>query len=258
MGSKVIDMFSGKNIVRNEDQKYSEMINDLVKPFENDFPQEMEIKEIFDFACNAWNLGCMSQILPKEEFYKMLSKNPFPEPEKTILKNIIDLKNKKFASFEKFISDYEIEEKNGELVLTVVTQEKESFLAMLMDESTDFIPEEADLEEAYINRSAIIIKPLQPFFDWINALYPEDPVNEADEPNIYLINDDIDDVEKWLKKKFDKFFTMELEDWHTNTKEWPQKRSYKMFKQWFSVDVSSMIYDMENSPVYKEHYDLDR
>lgn len=252
MDNKVIDMFSGKNIIQNEGKKYSDMLNDFIKPFENDFPEDMAIDDVIGFTCNAWNLGCMSQIIPKEEFKKMLSTNPFPEPQKTILKKMIDLKKKKFSSHERFIDDFKLEEKNGELVLTVLTQEKEAFLTKLMEETPDFIPEEADFEEAYINRHAIVVKPLQPFFDWLNALYPEDPVNEVDEPNIYLIDDSIDDVEKWLKKKFDKFFTMELDDWHTEKKEWPQKRNYKMFKEWFSIDISTMIYDMENRPVYKE------
>ena len=254
MDNKVIDMFSGKNIVQNEGQKYSDMINDLIKPFENDFPDGMDIGDVIGFACNAWNLACMSQIMPKKEFANLLaSSDPFPEPEKTILKRMIDLKKKKFASFERFIDDFELKEKNDELVLSLLTQEKEAFLTKLMEETPDFLPEKADFEEAYINRYAIVIKPLQPFFDWLNALYPEDPVNEVDEPNIYLVDNNIDDVEKWLKKKFDKFFTMELDDWHTGKKEWPQKRNYKMFQQWFSVDVSSMIYDMENKPVYKEN-----
>lgn len=252
MENKVIDLFSGKNIIQNEGKKYSDMLNELVKPFENNFPDEMGIDDIIGFACNAWNLGCMSQIMPKKEFEEMLSSNPLPKQENSILKKMIELKKKKFVSYNRFIDDFKLEEKNGELVLTVLTQEKEAFITKLMEETPDFLPEKADFKEAYINRYAIVIKPLQPFFDWLNALYPEDPVNEIDESNIYLVDENIDDVEKWLKKKFDKFFTMELDDWHTNKKEWPQKRSYKMFQQWFSVNISTMIYDMVNSPVYKQ------
>ncbi len=253
MKNKVIDLFSGKTIVQNEGQKYSVLINDLIKPFENDFPADMDIEDIISFGCNAWNLGCMSQVIPKKEFANLLSSDPFPEPENTILKKMIDLKKKKFASFDRFIDDFFLEEKNGERILTVLTQEKEAFFAKLMEEQPESFPEETNYEEAYINRYAIVIKPLQPFFDWLNALYPEDPIYEIDEPNIYLVDNDIDDLEQWLKKKFDKFFMMELDDWHINKKEWPKKRTYKMFKKWFRVDVSTMIYDMENKPVYKEN-----
>ena len=38
-----------------------------------------------------------------------------------------------------------------------------------------------------------------------------------------------------------KFFTMELNDWHTNKKEWPQKRNYKMFNLWFRVEIFSLL-----------------
>ena len=44
---------------------------------------------------------------------------------------------------------------------------------------------------------------------------------------------------------------MELNDWHDNKKEWPQKRNYKMFKLWFRVEISEMIYDLEKKPVSK-------
>jgi hypothetical protein len=252
MKNKVIDLFSTQNIVQNQGKKYSEMLNDFIKPFEHDFPDEMDIDDVVGFACNAWNLGCLSLIVPKEEFNKILLANPFPEPEKTILRKMIDLKKKKFASHDRFISDFNLEETNGDLVLSLLTEEKEAFLNKLLEEAPDFIPEKADFEEAYINRHAIIIKPLQPFFDWINSLYPEDPINEVVEPNIYLVDNNIDDVEKWLRKKFDKFFTRELYDWHIEKKDWPQRRNYKMFKAWFSVDISTLIYDMENRPVYKE------
>jgi hypothetical protein len=60
-------------------------------------------------------------------------------------------------------------------------------------------------------------------------------------------DDKIDDVEKWLIKKFDKFFMMELDEWCANKKEWPQKRNYKMFKLWFKVEISEMIYDLEKN-----------
>lgn len=67
----------------------------------------------------------------------------------------------------------------------------------------------------------------------------------------YLISADIEDVETWLKKKFDKIFMLELEACHTNKKEWSQNRNYKMFKEWFQIDISTMVYDLEKHPIYK-------
>ncbi len=44
---------------------------------------------------------------------------------------------------------------------------------------------------------------------------------------------------------------MELTEYHEIKKEWPQKRSYKMFRQWFQINVSTIVYDLEKRPVIK-------
>lgn len=252
MKNKVIDLFSSAESVSNKGTKYSDLLNDLIKPFEDDFSEEMDIDDVINFSMNAWNMGCMSLIVPEKEFAQLLVTNQMAEPEGTILKKMIALKKKKFAEYDRFISDFGIEEKAGELVLTVATQDKESFLETLMDEPFELQPNEADFDEGYINRYAVILKPKQPFYDWANALNPNDPFPVDDEANIYLVKETDDYIQDWLRKKFDRFFMTELEQWHTNKKDWPQKRSYKMFKDWFDIEISTMIYDFEKQPIYKE------
>ena len=107
------------------------------------------------------------------------------------------------------------------------------------------------IKENYINRTAIILKPLQPFLDWYSTIEPG-YVDDSSEVNTYLISEDVDDVERWLKNRFDKLFSMELRDWYIDPKRWPKKRTYVMFRQWFEVSVSSMVYDLESEPVSKE------
>jgi hypothetical protein len=132
-----------------------------------------------------------------------------------------------------------------------VTQEEDAYLSNMMDSLDNEVTED-DFKENYINRSAIILKPQQPFLDWYANLNPDDELEEdIKETNIYLVDDGIDDVEKWLRKKFDTFFMIELREWHNNKKEWPQKRNYKMFKLWFKVETSIMIYDIVKKPVLK-------
>ena len=63
--------------------------------------------------------------------------------------------------------------------------------------------------------------------------------------------DRINDWDSWLKKRFDRFFQLELEEWHADKKEWPQKRNYKMFTEWFEISFSSFVMDMENTPIAK-------
>lgn len=105
----------------------------------------------------------------------------------------------------------------------------------------------------FINRNAIVIKQKSPFFNWINSLYPDTPVNTLEESNVYLIRSlkNHEEIENWLRRNFDKIFQNELNDWHTDEKGWPQKRSFKIFKEWFEYEIRSMILDLEKTIIKK-------
>lgn len=105
-----------------------------------------------------------------------------------------------------------------------------------------------------INRNAIVLKPQEPFFDWLNNLYPKHPVHEKAEATIYLVQerDSNEEIEKWLSRNFDLFFQNELNDWHTDDKDWPSKRTYALFREWFTVEIHSMILDIEDTEIIKE------
>lgn len=105
-----------------------------------------------------------------------------------------------------------------------------------------------------INRNAIVVHGKKPFFDWINFLYPESPVTGPVEGNIYLIRemDSNEQIEKWLKRNFDKIFQNELNDWHIEKSAWPQVRTFKVFCEWFSYEIHSMVLDMEKNMITKD------
>ncbi|MEA1787289.1 hypothetical protein U1E44_14400 [Arenibacter sp. GZD96] len=251
--SKVISLFDKKMNFRNEIENYSDLLNDFIAPFQNDFPEAYELHDVVQFAIYAWNFANMKNELPAAEFEKVRHPPLMPDEENAILQKMLALKGSKFAKYSNYILDYaleEVEEGEEDMKLTLQTAGFEEFMIHLQSETADSHTQE-DYEENYINRYAVIVKPRQPFFDWLNALYPDDKIDEIDEANVYLVDDAIGDLEKWLQKKFDKFFTMELYEWHTRKKDWPQKRNFKMFKQWFQVDVASMVYDMEKIPVSK-------
>jgi hypothetical protein len=253
MKNKVINMY-GNKIVSNTGVKYSNLLEQFMTPFANEFNNLEYIEDIFEFAINAWNFGNMKIITPNQDFEKSIlsvqDKNG--EINLSLLKKMVDYKVSNFKEYESFIVDYELKEvKSGEdPILRVLTQEKEAYLENMISTLENEVTQD-DFEENYINRSAIIIKPLQPFLDWLNNLYPNEEMGDIRDINTYLVTDEIEDLETYLKKKFDKFFIMELEAWHTNKKEWPQKRNYKMFKLWFRVETSQMIYDLEKKPILK-------
>ncbi len=254
MSTKVINLF-GNKIVPNTGVKYSELLEQFIAPFTNDFRDTEYIEDIFEFAINAWNFGNMEILLPKGGFEKATELIKEKGINIVLLRKMIDYKISNFKEYENFIVDYELKEVNAgeDPILSIITQEKEAYLVNMMGSLDNEVTED-DFAENYINRSAIILKPQQPFVDWYFNLNPEDELDTEEdikETNIYLVDDEIDDVEKWLKKKFDKFFMMELDEWCADKKEWPQKRNYKMFKLWFRVETSEMIYDLEKKPVLK-------
>jgi hypothetical protein len=104
-----------------------------------------------------------------------------------------------------------------------------------------------------VNRSAVGVKPKQPFLNWINAIYPDSPVIDI-EGNIYLLKakNDTAEIEKWLLVNFDKIFQNELNDWHTDAADWPAPRSHKLLLEWFDIAIYPMVLDLEKSAVIKD------
>ena len=106
-----------------------------------------------------------------------------------------------------------------------------------------------------IDRNAIIVRPKKPFYDWLNSVFPEDkPTSSKDENNIYLVRemDNNEAVLRWVRKNYEKIFINELNDWYTDEEGWPGNRTYKMFVEWFDIEICSMILDLEDFPVTKD------
>lgn len=247
---KVINLFDRIHREEDDSKKYSVALKDLVESFDDQFPEDYGIEDVLEFSINSWNMANLKVLLPIDEFEEFLRQNRFPEPEKTIFKQMLQAKNENYPHFDRFILDFDLNDKDGVSMLKVLTGDKDRFLGNLIDNFE--VNSHFDDEEAYINRSALVLKPKPPFLDWLKSLGIEFEDREVQESNIYLLDESIDDLDKWLKKKFDIFFKMELSDWHPVKKEWPMKRTYKMFKEWFSISFSDAIYDMVREPIRKD------
>jgi hypothetical protein len=105
-----------------------------------------------------------------------------------------------------------------------------------------------------LNRSAVIVRPKMPFYDWLRSVddvdAPELTVDEMG-PMLYLVPDyeDPADAEKVLKKVYEEIFCRELEGWCTDEDVWPTDRSLKVFKQWFDVQHYEIGEDVGRGPI---------
>ena len=97
-----------------------------------------------------------------------------------------------------------------------------------------------------LNRSALIVVPKQPYYDWGNALYKGEEIDKCDECSCYLLDDnwDIDEIETYLKKHFDAIFMPFLDHMCPYEEAWPENRSWIMFNHWFEWHYSSVVWDL--------------
>jgi len=108
----------------------------------------------------------------------------------------------------------------------------------------------------YVRRAALLVKPKQPFFDWLIKLDPEDEnlLEETIEGDMYLLPDlqGRKEIERWLRKHFDEFFSEQLFGWYTDETCWVKNRTYKMFTEWFEISFCTMVWDSVEGAIEKE------
>ena len=116
-----------------------------------------------------------------------------------------------------------------------------------------------------LNRSLVIIRHQQPFLDWLQAADPNPQSDltldqfESDGdafliPGEPKVNDQAQAV-KWVEKRWKGIFKYLLNDWLSDESLWPQNRSLKMFRQWFTIEYRSMVWDLdEKTPLEIEDW----
>lgn len=98
-----------------------------------------------------------------------------------------------------------------------------------------------------LNRSALIVRPKQPFIDWALQLDDSGLVPNPDgERTIYLLPEYDDDFDALtvLSEAYDIIFEAELEGWHTHEPDWPRNRTFAMFRNWFDFEFHSIVEDL--------------
>ena len=109
-----------------------------------------------------------------------------------------------------------------------------------------------------INRMAVVIKPKQPFIDWINSMPGEDCnytlENLSKENLVFLIPEQNTPEEalKYIRKNCSIIFEWELWGWITDEKYWIQNRNWKTFNEWFEIEINSEVFDLVPAPIERE------
>jgi len=110
-----------------------------------------------------------------------------------------------------------------------------------------------------INRTAVVIKPKQPFVDWLNSIPGESSDNNfetvSSENSTFLIPDLFGPAEclGYIKEEYSSIFEYELFGWYTAEELWPVKRDWKTFQKWFEIEINSEVIDLvDDEDIEKE------
>lgn len=109
-----------------------------------------------------------------------------------------------------------------------------------------------------VNRYVAIIKPKQPYVDWINQLPDtEEQLTlgdlQADCTAILIPEfDHPEESRAFIDAMAKSLFEEELAGWCTDETFWPNCRDNKGFWQWFEVEIHSEVFDVGKGPIRRE------
>lgn len=117
-----------------------------------------------------------------------------------------------------------------------------------------------------VNRSVAILKPRQPFLDWLQNL-PGSLDGQLQlaqlraDCNALLIPaaDDYESAEDFVRQHYRTLFGAELADWCDDDAFWPELTP-ALFIEWFDVEIHSVLTDLVDNPLEREPFiplDLD-
>ncbi|WP_035383890.1 hypothetical protein [Ferriphaselus sp. R-1] len=122
-----------------------------------------------------------------------------------------------------------------------------------------------------LNRAAVVIRYKQPYVDWARVAGPEPATDYSleqanDDGEMFLIPsydspvdavDGTGDAIKWVEKRWKMLFEYFLGEWILDESAWPQKRTLKMFREWFEVEYRSIVWDMGHEPLMIDEWIYD-
>ena len=109
-----------------------------------------------------------------------------------------------------------------------------------------------------VNRAVAVIKPRQPYLDWAMRL-PDAPddltLDELQRDCTAVLIPDFDDpaqAEAFIAAIASDLFELELDAWDRDPQSWPEDRSYQTFREWFDVEIHSIVLDASDDDITTE------
>lgn len=236
----------GKNkIIHLNRDDYSTLLKEFTDKFSKDFPDDYDTWEKLDFTMEVWNIANIKKLVPENLFNESARLSEEIAEAGQLFNKMVDYKQKHYFKYDKFMVDYTFDMDADPQKLVVTTGDLGDYIDAVEGRESE------ENEENLVNRNAIILKAKKPFEDWMDNCPSLDFDDFIYETKIYLVDDEVFELEDWVKENFDDLFIRELETVSFEEDEWPKNRTYSMFKRWFKIDYSTMVYDLENKEISK-------
>ena len=111
-----------------------------------------------------------------------------------------------------------------------------------------------------VNRSVVVIRPLQPYMDWCNSMPNIEKTGKytlecAQEDCLALLvpmRVFMRSHAKWIDKIYKDIFEEMLNAWCTERALWPKDVTLPMFREWFKVEINSEVFDTTSKVLIRE------
>jgi hypothetical protein len=105
----------------------------------------------------------------------------------------------------------------------------------------------------FLNRTALVVRPKQPYIDWADSFDDGGPKYDPDhhQAKVFLIDEvaDTRDIKKVVRRCWQAIFEEELNSWMRDPDVWPHRQTLKVFLEWFEVEVCDVVLDLGKGPI---------
>jgi hypothetical protein len=103
------------------------------------------------------------------------------------------------------------------------------------------------------NRFAVTLVVTDAYHDWARSCFPDEeeamPADALREPTVYLLPESDGDLDRLVQQHYKPMLTQELVSWCTDETAWPEDLSYRTFRDFFQVHVTTMVFDLGTEPL---------
>ena len=109
-----------------------------------------------------------------------------------------------------------------------------------------------------LNRTAIVVRPGQPFLDGLHRADPTSSELRLEdlrrEPTVYLLPECENEGEarKCLEEVCGQVFEEQLDGWYRVPSSWPNRLALDAVERWFECSFHSVVVDLSDEPLLRE------